>query len=418
MPGGSPGCPRVVVLGAGLTGVGVALELAHRGVAVTLVDQDPWPMNRASLRNEGKIHLGFIYAADKTLSTARLQLMGALRFRALLSRWIGSRADRLRRSTPFFYLVARDSLLSVEALDHHYAAVQSLYREGLAQAPEHDYLGERPEALYAPCPLDRLGRWFDVGRFAGAFRTEERAIDTGELAALLREAVKASPRIRFLPRHRVLAVGRTNGGLRIEGEHPGGRWRLEADQVVNALWENRLAIDRTVGLAAEPGWVHRLKYRVIARLPGSLRGAPSATMVLGRYGDVVVRPDGTAYLSWYPLGLRGWSHALAPPADWDGPCRGEVSAEERDALARGLLAAIDAWYPGIGRSEPLLVDAGAIVAYGATDVDDPASRLHDRSRIGVTSMDGYHSVDPGKLTTAPFFASLAAERILGTEAKS
>jgi hypothetical protein len=30
----------------------------------------------------------------------------------------------------------------------------------------------------------------------------------------------------------------------------------------------------------------------------------------------------------------------------------------------------------------------------------------------VISSDGYHSVDPGKLTTAPLFAKRAAERVL------
>jgi hypothetical protein len=199
----------------------------------------------------------------------------------------------------------------------------------------------------------------------------------------------------------------------IEGSGPEGQWQLDAEQVVNATWENRLAIDETVGLRPATGWVHRLKYRVIARVPERLRQAPSVTMVLGPYGDVVIRPDGTAYLSWYPLGLRGWTHDLAPPPSWTAPCRGELSDAERRSVAGDLLTAIDAWYPGIGASQPLVVDAGAIVAYGRTDVDDMASGLHDRSRIGVTSSDGYHSIDPGKLTTAPLFAKLAAERVLG-----
>ena len=61
------------------------------------------------------------------------------------------------------------------------------------------------------------------------------------------------------------------------------------------------------------------------------------------------------------------------------------------------------------------VDAGAIVAYGRTDVNDPGSGLHDRTRVGVTSCDGYHSVDPGKLTTAPLFGELAARSVLRLE---
>jgi hypothetical protein len=78
-----------------------------------------------------------------------------------------------------------------------------------------------------------------------------------------------------------------------------------------------------------------------------------------------------------------------------------------------MLAAIDLWYPGAARARPITIDAGAIVAYGKTDVDDPESELHTRTRVGVTSVDGYHSVDPGKLTTAPLFAVRAAHNVLG-----
>src|SRR5512134_2607230 len=134
----------VAVLGAGLTGAATALELARQGVRVALVDQDACALNRASLRNEGKIHLGLIYAADRSLRTARLQLEGALRFRSLLARWIGPHADRLARSSPFVYLVARDSVLGLEELARHYQAVQVVYEDLLQNAIGHDYLGARP----------------------------------------------------------------------------------------------------------------------------------------------------------------------------------------------------------------------------------------------------------------------------------
>jgi hypothetical protein len=44
--------------------------------------------------------------------------------------------------------------------------------------------------------------------------------------------------------------------------------------------------------------------------------------------------------------------------------------------------------------------------------------LHGRTRVGVTSVDGYHSVNPGKLTTAPLFAELAAARVNGCAAST
>ena len=64
--------------------------------------------------------------------------------------------------------------------------------------------------------------------------------------------------------------------------------------------------------------------------------------------------------------------------------------------------------------EDVTVKGGAIVAWGATDIYDPASELHRRFEIGVTSTGGFHSVDPGKLTMAPYFAEICAARIAET----
>ena len=58
------------------------------------------------------------------------------------------------------------------------------------------------------------------------------------------------------------------------------------------------------------------------------------------------------------------------------------------------------------------VKGGAIVAWGETDIDDPRSELHNRYAIGLHSWGRYHSIDPGKLTMAPFFAQVCADRIV------
>jgi hypothetical protein len=58
-----------------------------------------------------------------------------------------------------------------------------------------------------------------------------------------------------------------------------------------------------------------------------------------------------------------------------------------------------------------MVDGGAVVSWGDTDVDDPASEVHQRFDIGVNSTDGYHSIDTGKYSVAPYFAMQVADRI-------
>ncbi len=398
----------IVVMGAGLQGAGIALELARRGTAVTLLDQDAHPMNRASLRNEGKIHLGLIYAASR--DTAFLQLDGALRFRSSIARWLPA-AEGIAVSTPFHYLVARDSLMTPDALAEHYAAIEARCRELLDADKSLDYMGTRPATLFRRLEPQEIAAHFDPDRFIGGFATAELAVDTDRLADAIRRAIASSPLVTFLPSHRVRTLKQKGDVFVVGGNSPAGAWQIEARQVVNATWERRLALDHQLGFEPPKDLLHRLKYRVLARVPDDLRHAPSVSMVLGRYGDVVVRPDGLAYLSWYPAGLRGWSHDIEPPADWDGPCRGETAKDMALEVERSIREGIADWYRGFARCQVVQVDAGAIVAIGRSDVDDAASGLHDRTRIGVRSRGGYHSADPGKLTTAPWFAVQVADRV-------
>lgn len=415
--------PRVWVLGAGLQGCAIALELAHRGQEVVLLDQDAVPMNRASLRNEGKIHLGLIYAADFSGDTARRQLQGALTFLPLLRRWLGHEAaDALPLSTPFLYLVDRHSVLSPAELDRHYRRLNRLCQVWLDEHPEVDYLGARPRELAWATPP---ARWPAVNaeQLIAAFETSERAVDTDALAHAVRTAVLSHPRITFLARHRVHSLQRTSGGVDVRGafeapDDPAAQtvgFERTVAQVVNATWENRLRFDVQMGLPPSPGWLHRLKYRVIVRLPDNQADQPSATMVLGRYGDVVIRPNATAFVSWYPDGLRGWSEDLTPPADWEAACQGLTPPDEAQAIASTILRSVQRWYPALRDAQVLTVDAGAIFAYGRQDVDHRDSALHLRTHNGPMGDHRYVSVDTGKLTTAPWYAVMAADRLLGTD---
>ena len=58
---------HIAILGAGLAGCSASLNLANKGIKVTLFDRLPLPMSAASLHNEGKLHLGYVYAEDLLL---------------------------------------------------------------------------------------------------------------------------------------------------------------------------------------------------------------------------------------------------------------------------------------------------------------------------------------------------------------
>lgn len=402
----------VAIVGGGLFGCGLAMELVRRGLAVTLIDRDAVPVNQAARRNEGKVHLGFVYAQEEDARTAALMLEGALTFRQIVSSWIGDEAWRsIPSSTPYHYLIHRDSIIDAPGLAKHYSAVQRLYEAAMEDGRRDlDYLGDRPVQLWRPLDKGEASAYHKAMVHAG-FATVERALDTDGLCDKLAAVVGDTTKIRWVGNTRVEGVAEKGSGFEVYGRGPGHRWADRFDFVVNAAWTSRVAIDQSIGIAPPPGHLLRLKYRVIVALPDHVRGLPSITIVLGRFGDVVIRGDGTGCLSWYPACLRGWSGAVEPPDEWDDACRGEASAADVAEVARETLAEIEPYFPGMSRAAVLAVDAGGIVARGACDIDDPRSQLHSRHAIGIlhTVGRGYLSVDQGKWTTAPLFAVRTAE---------
>ena len=91
-------------------------------------------------------------------------------------------------------------------------------------------------------------------------------------------------------------------------------------------------------------------------------------------------------------------------------------------LMEGTLNAMAQFVPSLAKLKSsdlkdVVVKGGVIVAWGRTDIYDPTSELHRRFEIGVTSTGQFHSIDPGKLTMAPYFAEACAGRIAGDVAR-
>lgn len=401
-----PGQPSALVLGAGIQGVCAALALHSRGYRVALIDQAAGCMTRASGRNEAKIHLGFVYANDDSFRTASLMLDACLVFAPLLESWLGRPLDwPSLRSRPFIYAVMRDSLLSFDQICVFYGRVQAAYEERLGG---RTYLGNRPPVLWRPLAPDARPAWIEPGEVAGLIETAEVALDLAQFRNQIVAGLQAATGIEPLFGMRVESARRTPTGFRVDGLTAAGeRWQREADILVNCLWEDRLRLDQSMGVHPARPWVYRLKYRLSGELPAHLASLPSLTFVLGPYGDVATYPAAPAYLSWYPACLQGWSDQLAPPPEWNEACEGRVAAPDGQEIARETLQALDRIVPGIAASRVDHVDAGVIFSWGKShvDVDDPTSELHERHAIGVHADDGYFSIDTGKFTCAPLFAS-------------
>jgi hypothetical protein len=386
------------------------MELASAGIDVDLFDKNERCVTQASAQNEGKIHLGYVYANDRSLRTARTMIDGALVFAPLMRRWIGRAIDAVPVSTPFHYIVHADSLLSADDVEHHFRQSHALALEA-GRGAEPDYFGSDyrvPPARISGAELDAR---FDRRRVAAAYATREVAIDPEALAVAVRARLAGDPKICCRLRAHVHGVQPGHDGVTVEFETVGERVRERYDHVVNTLWDGRLAVDRTAGYQPERPWLYRVKHYVRLRAPALASRVPSTTIVLGGFGDVAAYGDGSFYLSWYPAGMRGASSEITPPP-WpltlDEPSSHDVRREIIAGLTR-IVPALAALTPAMIASAELR--AGIIFAWGQSDIDDPASGLHQRHAIGPRSRGRYHTIDTGKLTMAPLFGKAVAERI-------
>lgn len=394
---------RAAVLGGGIQGVCAALALARQGWQVTLFEAAQDCMLRASLRNEGKLHLGFTYAADQSFRTADLMLDSAVCFRAFLDEHLADVIPWHKLiSRPFTYLVMEDGLLSKQEVAQHFDKIERGFKDRTVAGGS--YLGLEADALWREVPAPAH---VNPDAVMGCFETSERALNLDDFREAIASALPGVPGIELRYGHEVQALARSGAGFALSGIAGGAEWKTTADIVVNCLWDQRLPFDREMGLPLPESWTHRLKYRVLAELPDALEDLPALSMLLGPYGDIV--PMGKrSYVSWYPVCRKGWSTDLTPPEEWNSACAGSVPPEIVETLSNQVFDALARIVPKMRNASVTQIDAGIVFSRGNTDIDQSDSEFHQRSQVGITHADGYFSVDTGKFVCAPLFAQQLA----------
>jgi glycine/D-amino acid oxidase-like deaminating enzyme len=398
---------RVAVLGAGIMGASTALFLARRGAHVTLFDQADHPFTRASRWNEGKIHLGYLYAADPSLDTARRLLPGGLTFRALTEELIGSSLESAITRGEETYLVHRSSVVDAAATEQYFEAVGALVD---SHGRTREYLA--PIVSARPRKLSRaeLGRAYDTTDIVAGFSVPERSVHTNWVADRFVDALSAEPRVEARMATRVLSLRRCgpspDSAMFVEGTNgTDGPF----DYVVNALWEGRLALDVALGLPLPDTWSHRFRLSVFMRTAKDLADVPNTVVATGPFGDLKNYDGRTFYLSWYSSGLRAEGCDVRPPRI-EPACpvdRQRVASEVIDHIGRIIpsVAVVRA------TAAEVRVEGGWVCACGRGRLDDPRSTLHRRDRVGIMRVGSYFSVDTGKYSIAPSLARDIADQI-------
>jgi hypothetical protein len=394
---------RIAVLGAGIQGSCVALELAARDARIDLFERNSTCLAETSTNNEGKVHLGYVYAYDKSFKTAQMMIEGALCFERLLRRWIGDSFDSLPFSSPFQYLVHRDGLMTETEFEAHATRVNDFIAEKYNSVAS-PYFGRdlRQPFRRIPQSIAQADRHIVAG-----FQTEEIGVDPEALCTLVRHRLKHASNINCLTGHSVSKVYNDSASMAVEYLQGNQQGIQHYDYVINTLGSNRLRIDAQIGVHAPRPWAYRLKYFLRANSSNNLV-LKSTTIVLGPFGDIVNYRNGIFYLSWYPSGMTEWSNSISPP---DRPL--SLEGIDQKAMVKNILLGLSSVVPEISSAgiKDIIVNGGWIYSLGETDIDDPGSGFHERFDVGVERSGRYLTIDTGKLTLAPMFAERAANML-------
>lgn len=392
----------VAVIGSGLTGVTAALRLADAGVRVVLFERNPTLFSGASAACEGKIHLGYTYALDPSHATTQRLLTGAASFRRILTRWMPEAGLGLSER-PFLYACPRDSMLPEDRIAAHFAQVQD----------QADTCGSdlicKPDVRLRRLSTGEMNALFDTVSISAAWETNELASHPVTTRNFLLSALCSQPLVETRIEAEVTRITRNDDGFVLT-------WGADGicetfDAVINASWEQRLRLDKHLGLTPSRSVVHRFKCGLHLKSKELADRTPNVTFVIGEYGDTVAWGE-TVYVSWYPAGLLKSEVALAPD-----PAPVDISPTTARRIVDASIAGLARYMPGFGSAlaecaDDFKVKGGYISAWGHSGITDPRSELHSRAEIGVTSIPRFHSVNTGKYTLAPLYGETAALRVL------
>jgi hypothetical protein len=389
---------QVCVIGGDIAGSLVACLLSDAGYEVAIVDKSGETMCGASRWNEGKIHLGFTYTGTPDLATARLMAQGAGAFETVLRRVTGESIPDCWWTKPVVYLVDKCSIFAPEVLWQRAQATAWMIAQMAECSPSlREHLCGIP--LLTPMSIDSAMEQTAQGNVVAAWRTAERSVSPRPVADRIRSAVAA----RDIP----IVAGTVE---RVSARNPGWCTELASGEniastiVINASWESRPGIDRSINEHAGP-CVIRYKVGLFATATRGWDDIAPSTRILGKFGDVTPYGDGDVYLSWYPAGFLARSDDGRPPA---------IAPIEEKRVRQATIEGLQlnaSLVTALGLQS--VVRGGYVVAHGTGDISETCSTLHGRDYPDAREIaPGFISIDTGKYTLGPMLAARAAELVM------
>ena len=390
----------VLVIGGGITGAGIALDAAARGLSVALVEKDDFAAGTSG-RSSRLVHGGLRYLEHGEFGLVR----ESLRERGILFRLaphlvrpvpMYMLADDLRsRATYRVGLTGYELLAAGRNIGYHRSVSAGQVRAAIPG------LGARPRGFrYFECQVDDARLTIEVARTAQA------------------AGARLANHARVIE---LLGDGRVTGAV-VADEMTGQRFEVRARAVVNAagVWAGQVTRLAGAGLAG-------------AGLAGAgLAGAGLAGAGLAGAGGVRLLPSKGVHLVFAPGAVRTTAALVAPSGADDGryifivpwedrvyagttdtPYTGDLDHPAVDAADRDyIVSAVARNFPGVTERDVVASWAG-LRPLLSQDEELGDARTSDLSRNHAIFTDppGLFTITGGKLTTYRAMAEDLVDRV-------
>jgi glycerol-3-phosphate dehydrogenase len=342
----------VVVIGGGITGAGVALDAASRGLTVALVEKSDFASGTSS-RSSKVIHGGLRYLKNLQFGVT----IESVRERETLQRM----APHLVR--PLRILLPYDRSLG-------YKAALSIY-DLIASSP-------RRHQRVEPGEMQRIAPYLRTDGVRGAFQYFDAAADD---CRLVMEVLKKAVELGAVIANYVAVGGFTSEGVQVTDSIANGTFAVRGSTIVNAT-----------GV-----WSDTVRQKLDGKSPRLLRASKGVHLVIDsaklRLDAAVTIPKTSSGHYLFIAPWEGRTIIGTTDTEYDGSLDRPLATREDIAM---LLSAVDEWFPAahVTESDVLAVYAGLRSLAASTERTYAAPREDFIERQGRMI-----TVAGGKLTT-------------------
>jgi hypothetical protein len=398
----------VCVVGGGIGGSLLAVELARLGISVALVEAGPQLLSGASSANAWRLGIGHHYAHDRTLETAGTLLRGAKYLTERFPKAIPLTGPMSRG----IYVVHAESRIPGDVFA---AYCERLHGLAVREFQDSDEEFRRFFASSERLPLADVTCLREPQRYTYAILVPEPILHVDHLESAIVEDITSSPNIDLYLTCEVEDISSRYAPFSIAGNSDQGFFNIRARRVVNATNHARIAIDRIVGPSDDDfNWHNRLKAICRVRLSETLSHHYSCFVAHGPFAMFTNTGRGDAWVTCADVTNLDQEYALLAPDVWRGFVDNSGGAQA-EILGQRIVSGAAAYFDGFEKLRPSETRFGVVQSrsreFNVDDVIGTSGTIDGRSDFREKA-PGYFSLLCSKLAQAPFVCHRSAQHIL------